>query len=530
MSASHKKKLRQQAEAPKAASRAQEEMAKEAQRKRNTVVYTIVGVVVAILAILLLIWDSGVIQRNSAVATIGGEKVTAPQVSYYYYRNDLANLAGTYSQYGMPTPYSFDQDPAAQVITEQHVTDWAQLGYTLDASYVGKTYHDYFLDSALNSLREECALRAAAAEAGYTLSDSDKAQVDAGLVSLDSEISTYLSYGYNFNRDTFLKQTYGSTMTEKAYIACLENAVLADAYRANHFDALADYTAEELDAYYQQNTNELDTFHYYYRAFNTAAESTVDANGNAVAPTEAESAAALAQAQADADAALAQVQGDLAAVAEDDNYTEQKNTPKVGEFHYDWLTDPARKSGDATVIDAGYDTLYLLVFADRYRDDAPTADVRHILVQAKNQDDPATEDIDESTLTPREEAFAQAKVKAQELLDQWAAGEATAESFAALAQEHSADPGSNTNGGLYTGVQQGQMIPNFNDWLFDESRQAGDTGLVQNTLSSTQGWHVMYYQGANEPVWTNAARQALWAETVASELEIVRTAKLDSIF
>ena len=45
---------------------------------------------------------------------------------------------------------------------------------------------------------------------------------------------------------------------------------------------------------------------------------------------------------------------------------------------------------------------------------------------------------------------------------------------------YSADTGSNTNGGLYTEVYQGQMVTEFNDWCFDESRQPGDTGIVYN--------------------------------------------------
>ena len=43
-----------------------------------------------------------------------------------------------------------------------------------------------------------------------------------------------------------------------------------------------------------------------------------------------------------------------------------------------------------------------------------------------------------------------AKQKAEDLLAQWKAGDATEDSFAELANENSADSGSNTNGGLYS--------------------------------------------------------------------------------
>ena len=85
MSASRKKQERKLAEAPELSAREQEELVKAEQRKRNTIIYTIIGVVVVILVAILLIWNSGVFQRNAAVATIDGEKVTPAQVSFYYH-------------------------------------------------------------------------------------------------------------------------------------------------------------------------------------------------------------------------------------------------------------------------------------------------------------------------------------------------------------------------------------------------------------------------------------------------------------
>ena len=522
MSASRKKQERKLAEAPELSAREQEELVKAEQRKRNTIIYTIIGVVVVILVAILLIWNSGVFQRNAAVATIDGEKVTPAQVSFYYHNNELSNIASYYSQIGLAMPYSPSESAKDQVIEAIDIEEWNMYGYSLDESYVGKTYHDYFLDRALNDLREEYAVRAAAKEAGYTLSEAGKADIEAQMESLDSTIETYLSYGYNFNRSTYLKQMFGSFMTEKSFRNCLENSVLASEYRQAHLDTLANYSEAELDTYYQAHTNELDTFRYYFRTFDGTAETTTDAEGNTIDPTEEQEAAALAKAEADANAALAEVQGNLDAVVDNEDYSLQLNTPAEGDFHYDWLTDPARKSGDATVIDAGYNLYYVLVFESRYLDTAPTADVRHILVEAVNEDESAEE--------PTDEAYAAAEATAKDLLAQWQSGEKTAESFGALAEEHSADPGSNTNGGLYTQVAQGDMIPNFNDWVFAEGRQVGDTGLVKNTESTVKGWHVIYYQGPNEPTWITSARQALWSEDVASDMEIVRTDKLDSLF
>ena len=43
------------------------------------------------------------------------------------------------------------------------------------------------------------------------------------------------------------------------------------------------------------------------------------------------------------------------------------------------------------------------------------------------------------------------------------------------------------------------MVTNFNDWLFDESRVVGDTGVVETEY----GYHVMYYVGAAEQTYRN---------------------------
>lgn len=110
------------------------------------------------------------------------------------------------------------------------------------------------------------------------------------------------------------------------------------------------------------------------------------------------------------------------------------------------------------------------------------ANVRHIFIQAE---------VDEGASSPTDEQMAAAKTEAEDLLAQWQAGDATAESFAALAEEYSDDTGSNTNGGLYEGITKStSFIANFIDWTFADGRQVGDTGIVENTTSG--GYHVMY--------------------------------------
>ena len=123
-------------------------------------------------------------------------------------------------------------------------------------------------------------------------------------------------------------------------------------------------------------------------------------------------------------------------------------------------------------------------------------DVRHILIEIEG----GTEDED-GNITYSEADWAACRAKAQKMLDEFLAGEATEDAFAALAQEHSADPGSASNGGLYSQLTKDYgFIKDFEEWYVNEIRKPGDTGLVQNTQSSVQGYHIMYFS-SSKPIW-----------------------------
>ena len=138
--------------------------------------------------------------------------------------------------------------------------------------------------------------------------------------------------------------------------------------------------------------------------------------------------------------------------------------------------------------------------------DTKLVNVRHILVYPEGADGTnlATQEFSE-------EAWAASEKKAQEILDQFLAGDKTEESFAALANEYSEDPGSNTNGGLYENVSEGEMVAAFNDWCFDAARQVGDTGIVKTNY----GYHVMYFSGS-QTTWQQYARNDYMVENATA--------------
>lgn len=143
--------------------------------------------------------------------------------------------------------------------------------------------------------------------------------------------------------------------------------------------------------------------------------------------------------------------------------------------------------------------------------DTHTVDVRHILIT------PESTPVDGSTTgetTISDEAWADAEAKAKEILSQYLAGDKTEDSFATLANENSQDPGSNTNGGLYTGVSQGQMVEAFDAWCFDDARQVGDTDIVKTSY----GYHVMLYCGS-ATVWQEQVKNDILTEKTNNFVE-----------
>ena len=159
--------------------------------------------------------------------------------------------------------------------------------------------------------------------------------------------------------------------------------------------------------------------------------------------------------------------------------------------------------GDAAVHDTlsieaeGSYGIYMLT-KEPSLDDSKTVNVRHILFTTAQHGGDAD----------AEAAMAECHQLADKALEQWKKGEATEDSFGALALELSEDPGSVRAGGLYEHVYPGQMVTNFNDWCFDESRQPGDTATVETEY----GVHVMYFVGDGGEKWRADADTAVRQE------------------
>ena len=171
----------------------------------------------------------------------------------------------------------------------------------------------------------------------------------------------------------------------------------------------------------------------------------------------------------------------------------------------DWLFSADRKAGDIYQ----HSTSIVYVITPAAITNTETVNVRHILIAPETTDDAAVTDA-------TDEQWKAAYSKAEEILNDWKSGDATEDSFAALAKENTTDTGSKDNGGLYEGVVPGEMVNPFSAWCFDSGRKAGDTGIVR----SAYGYHIMYFVGTTgEKVWEYNAKKALASADGASQSE-----------
>lgn len=457
---------------------------KAAAAKRKRTVYTVIGVIAAIAIVALLVWDSGMFQKNATAMTVNGRDYTPGEVSYYY-----GSSRDQYSYYLQYMGY----DPT--------LSDKEQ--YFDEAS--GRTYYDLFMDSAKALMVQTAALADAAKADGVALSEDSLATVDSAIAEYESMAS---QYGYTM--EGFLTANFGRFMNEKILRECLKESALANQYYADYAETLT-YDDAALKAYYEENAALLDTF-VYDVCYLSGTPASSDA-------TEEEKKAAMDEAKADADKLSAAsgkefaVQANLL-VSKNSNSTFTEEITNLGSSvaatYYDWLTDGARKEGDVTAIESEGYGYYVVRFLDRYLDEESfsTAGIRHILIKA---------DVAEGATEPTAAAMSAAKEQAQALLDEFAVGAQTGEAFGELAKKYSDDPGSKDNGGLYEGVTRStSFFADFLNWIFQSGRQVGDTGLVVNTQAGQQGWHVMYLDSAEGAYWKEIAANALLSEDLAA--------------
>ena len=498
MSASSKKKLRNSQDGSKLTERQKAEQKEAKKLKLYTAAFVVVlAVLVAValgVGITQAVANSGIRERKSVAMTVGDETVSSAEMSYYFsdYCRNYYSQNSTFLQYIM--------DPTSPLDSQVYNPE------------TGETWADFMLKMAQDNVRSIYALSSAAEAAGHTLSEDEEA-------GIDDTISTMQLYAqlYGFSDlETYLKAMYGKGSTEESYREYCRRSTLANSYYNAYSESLS-YDDAALQEAEQDNYDAYSSFTYYsyYLSASKFLEGgTTDENG-ATTYSDEERAAADAAAEAavktltdpetitspealdEAIAALSINQGSetpvTSTIYEDKLYTSIDTDVAA------WLAG-SRKEGDLTAIaktsvstdDSGAEVTtvsgyYVVWFISRNDNEEPLDNVRHILVAFEG----GTTDSNGVTTYSDEEKSA-ALAGAEDILAQWKAGDATEDSFAALAAENTDDTASAETGGLYEDISPASSyVTAFKEWALDSSRKPGDTGIVETEY----GYHVMYYCG-----------------------------------
>ena len=436
--------------------------------KHSTVVrIKVTAIVIAVVLVLgaIIMPSVGVTKRLITAVTVGDTKISTAEYSYYYQNafSDYYNTMGSYLGYSViDTTVSLEK----QYVSED------------------KTYADYFHEMAVENLKTVVAWSEAAEAEGFNLPEEFQADVDAVLAEVEEAAD-----GNNIRIDSYLSSMYGTGFNRSLFTESAQRELLATAFQEAKFESF-EYSDDEKAAYYEEHENEFLKVDIRVESFGTAEASdtsegiTIEqakeyaeefAKGVKSEEDFAEAATARAQEAAGED----EVVGDDSLCA-DVNYT---SVAALDTNLADWAFSDEVKKGDVEVIESADGLNYYVAYmvSTKAQDTTKTVNVRHILVTAED-----------------ETSVSAAKEKAEQLLAQWEEGDATVESFAALAAENSNDTGSAENGGLYEAVKPGEMIDEFDAWCFDESREEGDVEVIQTDY----GFHVMYFDGVNDlEVW-----------------------------
>ena len=457
-----------------------EEKEKEKKEER---ISTAVGIVflVALVCLVASFPIRTYLATHETYVVINGEEVNKVEFDYVYNtsKNNYITQYGSYLSY-------FGLDTSKDLSTQMYSD-------TL-------TWQDYFEQNAVESLKQNKALMAEAKAAGFTYDTTDEYNTFKETIKTSAAAA-------GVSDKEYVRSIYGSYATMGRIEEYVKNDMVMNAYyqKLQEDNAPSD---DEIQSYYEENKATYDSVDYRLTTIEadlptepteladpveeTAADTTGTTDGTAATdstqdtayqPSDAEIAKAMEDAKVLADDAEQ-------TVAKDGEAHENEKKSSVNYLISDWLFDDARKAGDTTVItNDNSHCYYVVAFEKRYLDETPSADVRVII---------PTEDK-----------------TGEEILEEWKNGAATEDSFAELCKKYTQDTSAVENGGLFEQVTKTGMTEELSNWIFDTSRQAGDTVAI--TVSDTT--YVLYYIGQDQPEWKINIKNTLVSDTMSQHMQ-----------
>lgn len=503
---------------------------------------------------------------------------TAAQYEQYY-----SSMYGAGAGSMLMGGYDYTTSPELQQLPESH-TDYAAVK---EAGYENPTWADYFDYGARRQVAQIKVLCKMADEAGYKLSDEGKAEIKEAYDSMKNaagqaavSVNKYLSYYYGKGvTKGLVKKVIEEQTTAKYY-----QDVLKEQYRA-------ELTTDEIEANYKENKATYDVADV---AFYTVSAETVKAKDENGEETESVTSKTMKAAKEKAEAiAEAKSYKEFSKLVDGvagakNSATLQKGLTKdslsqyVGTEIAEWLFGSKVKVGDIKVSEqsgAGYVVCY--AYSLPTRDETKMVDLRQIAfeipeeeeeaaptedaeTEEKSEEDIAAEEAakkaeeeaaakkaEEDANTPALDTFTDAPVfndvakktadkdtykDAELTLRKFLNGDRSEESFKALADEKD---GADAESEEYTDSSliekaypnSGSLDENVEKWAFDESRKAGDVGIIE----SDGTYYLVFFKATlDEANWEmnvkdNLAYEKIDGDVNSHEAKVLDEAKIKSV-
>lgn len=510
-----------------------ERLAKAAKKKKNGKGDKIIRILVKTICILLVagvvLYGAGNIltkvfflpQKLLTVAKYEDEKINVAEYNYYYLNlyNQIASTTQQLDSYygsgygAYYTGFNLTTDPAEQ----EYKGDDAPEGV--------KTWADYFKlmapeKAVIQRTVYDLAMSEDAKKEGFEITEDMQKEIDEQIDSTIEELQSNAEKN-DYALNNYISKSCGEGLTEKSYRELLNRDLVVEKYLTWYQEHISETTTDdEVKSYYKENRADFDLADA--RLFSISyAKPAEDSKSTDATYTKAE-AKKLAEefkGKVTGEKSFAELAKEYAPESQKESYEEdgatlaenlvkstiESNAKKVAK----WLFDSARKTGDIAVIDEEDTEAYYIVYVvSPAAPDRQTAgaDVRHILVEAETTKEDTEGNKVDLPAKEIEKNFAEAKKEAEAILKEWKSGDATEDSFTALAKEKSDDPGVTENSGLYEDITStSSYVPEFLDWAL-ASHKVGDTGIIKTDY----GYHVMYFVGADKTEkWESDVRSAI---------------------
>lgn len=504
----------------------------EARNTAKKVVNKVISIVLCAVIVLGVVAFSlnyyGALQRVIKIGGVGSDQsVSIAEYEYYYMRayNQVRYQAQYYQYYYQTSNYDLSLTPEEQTQT------------TKDADGNEITWVEKLHEDTLEIIQLHKAYYNEALKMGLKLTKADEAFIDkqiedlrdeaksAGSNSSSSDSENKVTYSLN----AYLRKVYGGSINERFLRKQLKIQVLAQKYLTERTNEIAkDYDQKDIDAEYKKDTTAYDFATFRAYTFKTT-ELTKEDNETDDA-LKARQAKANAEVKKNANDFYNAVTNDATFTAKakelnkdtadynvdkETKYSMLKSTAQstFSEDAAKWLFDSSTKVGSKKLFSDEENGKYIVVLALSKPHQEQTVTARHILFQTKDQS--SGNDLSE-------EEIAKKKTQAEDVLKKFNEGDKTEDSFAALANEYNEDTGSSSNGGLYEHIYPGQMVTEFNDWVFDANRKAGDVELVETDF----GYHIIYFVAKDgKDYYDSAIRSSKANKDIETETKALQEGK-----